>query len=341
MGEQIAVLGAGSWGTALAVLLGKKGYRVRLWARQEERAEEIRKNRENKKYLPGVIVPTQVEVETDLPAVLEGSDLVVLSVPSHGVRELARSIRGIFPPDAVVVNTAKGMEGTTLLRISQVLEEELGHKFRERISVLSGPSHAEEVGANLPTAVVVSAFSPMAAERVQDIFMSPCFRVYTNMDMVGVEISGALKNVIALGTGISDGLGYGDNTKAAMITRGVAEIARLGLVMGAEMQTFAGLAGIGDLVVTCTSMHSRNRRAGIQLGQGEPLEQVLKNMGMVVEGVNATRVARKLARKFGVEMPIVEETYQVLFEGKDTREAVFSLMTRSKTHEGEKELLHL
>lgn len=340
MAERIAVLGAGSWGTALAVLLGEKGNSVGLWARKEELAGAIRQDGENKRYLPGVKIPHQVKVNTDLERVISDVDLVVLAVPSHSVREVARVINPFLPPRTLVVNTAKGMENHSLLRLSQVLMEELPEEFFGRVAVLSGPSHAEEVGLSLPTAVVVSSTDISTAEQVQDIFMAKYFRVYTNLDLAGVEISGALKNVIALGTGIADGLGYGDNTKAAMMTRGLAEITRLGLAMGAEAQTFAGLAGIGDLVVTCTSMHSRNRRAGIQLGQGKPLEEVLKNMGMVVEGVNTTRVAYDLARKFQVEMPITEETHKVLFEKKNPREAVVCLMTRSKTHEGEKEMLN-
>ncbi|MDD2498377.1 MAG: NAD(P)H-dependent glycerol-3-phosphate dehydrogenase [Desulfitobacteriaceae bacterium] len=340
MTKRIAVLGAGSWGTALAVLLGQKNYRVNLWARKPELARACQIERTNRHYLPGVIIPPLVQVDDDQERVLAGSDVVVLAVASHSVREVAREIKSYLHNGAIVINTAKGLENSSLLRISQVLQEELMGELSKRIAVLSGPSHAEEVGRGLPTAVVVSAPDIKVAKTVQDIFMASYFRVYTNPDLIGVEIAGALKNIIALGTGIAEGLGYGDNTKAALITRGLAEITRLGLAVGADASTFAGLAGIGDLVVTCTSMHSRNHRAGIQIGQGEPLDRVVANMGMVVEGVNTTRVAYDLTKKYLVEMPIATETFKVLFEGKNAREAVVSLMTRDKSHEGEKEMLN-
>nr|WP_148137737.1 NAD(P)H-dependent glycerol-3-phosphate dehydrogenase [Candidatus Formimonas warabiya] len=337
--NHITVLGAGSWGTALATLLASKGLAVNLWARDAKFCAEIARDRENPRYLPGIKIPQEIKICADLPQALKKHQMIVLSVPSQSVREIAKAIKPYLSPETMIVNTAKGFETETLLRLSQVLCEELPTYCGEQIGVLSGPSHAEEVAVRLPTAVVVAANHQDVAETIQDTFMTPFFRVYTNMDLVGVEIAGALKNIIALGTGISDGLGYGDNTKAAMITRGLAEITRLGLILGAEAQTFAGLAGIGDLVVTCTSMHSRNRRAGIQIGQGHPIDQVLSKMGMVVEGVSTTRAAHALARKVGVSMPITEETYQVLFEGKEPVEAVTSLMSRCKTHEGEKEML--
>lgn len=339
MNCQIAVLGAGSWGTALAVLLANNGHKVAMWARSREQCAAIADAGENRKYLPGVSIPRHILIGNNLEEILQGKKLIVLSVPSHGVREMARKISPYVSPDTIVVNTAKGFETETLLRLSQVLKEELSRHAADHITVLSGPSHAEEVGRNLPTAVVVAANDKRTGEMIQDIFMTPSFRVYINLDMTGVEIAGALKNVIALGTGISDGLGYGDNAKAALITRGLAEITRLGIALGAEAQTFAGLAGLGDLVVTCTSMHSRNRRAGIQIGQRQPLKQVLADMGMVVEGINTSRAAFHLARKTGVTMPITEQMFKVLFEEKDPREAVVSLMTRSKTHEGEREML--
>lgn len=339
--SHIAVLGAGSWGTALAVVLGKKGYKVSLWARRTELAQDINVCRENTKYLPGVIIPKEVTVSDDLKGTVEGANLIVLSVPSQSVREIARTMKPYLAPNTIIVNTAKGIENGTLLRLSQVLQEELPKEFYNSITILSGPSHAEEVGQDLPTTVVVAANNLDVAEKVQDIFMTPYFRVYTSLDLPGVEIAGALKNVIALGTGIADGLGYGDNTKAALITRGLAEITRLGVAMEADSQTFAGLAGIGDLIVTCTSMHSRNRRAGIQIGQGRSLEDVLKSSGMVVEGVTTTKAAHFLAQKFNVEMPIMEQAYSVLFEGIDPREAVICLMSRSKAHEGEKDFLAL
>lgn len=339
MSDHVAVLGAGSWGTALAHLLAENGFSTGLWGRRSELVSAIRSAGENEQYLPGVRLHPGIRVDTDGEKILAGAKLIVLAVPSQSVRAVAREMKPYFSKDAVIVNTAKGMEQDSLLRLSQVLEEELGGA-KSRIAVLSGPSHAEEVGKGLPTAVVVSAREMSVAEAAQDYFMSPDFRVYTNLDLTGVEVAGALKNIIALGTGISEGLGFGDNTKAAMITRGLAEITRLGVSMGAESKTFAGLAGIGDLVVTCTSMHSRNRRAGIQIGHGEALDTVLKNMGMVVEGVKTTLAAHQLALQYEVEMPIAGETYQVLFAGKDAREGVVSLMTRSKTHEGEKEMLN-
>jgi len=341
MSDRIAVLGAGSWGTALAVLLAEKKYQVSLWARREEAAAAINAGGENSQYLPGVKLPENMTISADWEQALHQASLVVLAVPTNSVRQVVRQMKGAIPGQALLVNTAKGLEQDSHLRISQIIGEELGDRqAASRFAVLSGPSHAEEVGQKLPTAVVASAQEIKTAEAVQDYFMAGHFRVYTNLDLPGVEIAGALKNIIALGTGISDGLGFGDNAKAAMITRGLAEIIRLGLAMGAEEKTFAGLAGIGDLVVTCTSRHSRNRRAGMQIGQGQKLADVLKNMGMVVEGVNTTRAAYQLANRHGVEMPITGETYQVLFADKTPREAVVSLMTRSKTHEGEKEMLN-
>jgi len=341
MTKKIAVLGAGSWGTALAVLLAEKGFPVSLWARRKEQVEKINEHRENIKYLPGVKIPQQVKAADDIEKTIVDAELVVLAVPAQSLREVARKIKSLLRPETIIVNTAKGIEKDSLLRLSQVLSQELVAPSAENIAVLSGPSHAEEVGMKFPTAVVVAAANKVVAEMIQDIFMAEFFRVYVNMDLLGVEISGALKNVIALGTGISDGLGYGDNTKAAMITRGLAEITRLGVAMGANARTFAGLAGMGDLVVTCTSMHSRNRRAGIQIGQGQHLKDVQKNMGMVIEGVDTTRAAYFLAQKHRVEMPITEQAYKVIFEGKNAREAVVSLMTRSKAHEGEKDMLYL
>ncbi len=330
----VAVLGAGSWGTALAVLLAKKGLKVNLWGRNSEQIASLKRARENLHYLPGVVIPHGVTATTDLTEAISMAKYIVLSVPSHSIRELCRKIVDLIKEETFIINTAKGFETDSLKRLSQVIEEELNIK-KPHISVLSGPSHAEEVGRDIPTAVVVGAHKREVAEEVQDLFMSPKFRVYTNPDLIGIELGGALKNVIALGTGIADGLGFGDNTKAALITRGVAEMARLGVAAGANPLTFAGLTGIGDLVVTCTSMHSRNRRAGIQIGQGVPLEEVLSNMGMVVEGVKATAAAYALSKQYGVPMPITTETYYVLFERKKPKEAVVDLMLRMKTHEVE------
>lgn len=330
----VSILGAGSWGTALAILLAKKGIRVRLWGRNPDNIKPIQETRENIRYLPGVIIPHGVEVTCDLEMAIAKARHLVLSVPSHIVRDMCREVKAIINPGTVVINTAKGIENETLKTLSRVMEEELAAK-EVAIGVLSGPSHAEEVSRDIPTAVVVGARVRQVAEEIQDLFMAPRFRVYTNPDLMGIELGGALKNVIALGTGITEGMGLGDNAKAALITRGVAEIARLGVAAGANPLTFAGLTGIGDLIVTCTSMHSRNRRAGILLGRGKSLDEAVAEVGMVVEGVKATRAACALSEKYQVSMPICRETYDVLFNGKDPREAVIALMMRQKTHEVE------
>lgn len=324
---KIAVYGAGSWGSALAILLAKAGHQVALIGRQAEEMDLMDKERENKRYLPGVVLPSGLLPTTD-PAFLN-ADLVVLSVPSHSVREAARLIKPYLRKGCIVVNTAKGMEEGSHLRLSEVLIEELPEN---PIAVLSGPSHAEEVGRDMPTTVVVAS-DVQTAETVQDMMMTPKFRVYTNPDVIGVELGGALKNVIALCTGIAEGLGFGDNTKAALMTRGLAEIARLGVALGGNPLTFAGLSGVGDLIVTCTSLHSRNRRAGVALGQGKPLETVLREVGMVVEGVRATRIAHFLGIKKNIPMPITEQAYKVLFENADPQIAVADLMLRGKRHE--------
>jgi len=323
----IAVYGAGSWGSALAVLLAKAGHQVALIGRHADEMEHMRKQRENMRYLPGVVLPSRLLPTSDL-AFLK-ADLVVFSVPSHGVREAARLVQPYLREGCIVVNTAKGMEEGTHLRLSEVLIEELP---KNPVAVLSGPSHAEEVGRDMPTTVVVAS-DVGTAKTVQDMMMTPKFRVYTNPDVIGVELGGALKNVIALCTGIAEGLGFGDNTKAALMTRGLAEIARLGVVLGGNPLTFAGLSGVGDLIVTCTSLHSRNRRAGVALGQGKPLETVLKEVGMVVEGVRATRIAHYLGIERNIPMPITEQAYKVLFENADPKTAVADLMLRGKRHE--------
>lgn len=327
-----AVLGAGSWGTALARHLVKKGIPVILWSRSPEAAEKLRETKENKQYLPGIQLSDDLTITSELSMALREARYIVLAVPSQSVRQVAGQIRPYLHQDAVIISTAKGLEQETLLRMSQVLVSELP-KWEDNIAVLSGPSHAEEVARHLPTAVVVAAKKRETAEMVQDLFMNSSFRVYTNPDIIGIELGGALKNVIALATGIADGLGFGDNTRAALMTRGAVEIARLGTKMGAEALTFAGLAGIGDLIVTCSSMHSRNRRAGIALGQGLPLDEVLSSMGMVVEGVITTKTVNQLASKMDVPMPIAHEMYQILFEGKSPLESVENLMDRNKTHE--------
>ena len=311
--KKITILGAGSWGTALYLLLQDNGYQVRLWTWQSEHAAEVLAEQENKQFLPGVALPADVEISSDMALALSGAEVVVFAVPSHVVRSVARQAAPFIPQGAIIVNVAKGFEKDTLLRLSQVLAEELPS---HDIVVLSGPSHAEEVAKKLPTTVVVSSLAMEAAKEIQTVFMSDYFRVYTNDDVIGVELGGALKNIIALGAGVVDGLGLGDNTKAALMTRGLAEMARLGEAMGAKVFTFAGLTGIGDLIVTCGSMHSRNRRAGILLGQGHSLDETLKEVGMVVEGVNAVANVHMLRQKYDVSMPISEMIYRVLLSLK-------------------------
>lgn len=335
--KKIAVFGSGSWGTAISLLLVRSGHRVSLIGIYPDEIDLIKSRRENVPYLPGVILPDGITPTTDLTEI--EAEAVFLVVPSHAVRESARLIKSYLRPGCIIVNAAKGLEEDTNLRLSQVLAEELPD---HPIAVLSGPSHAEEVGIDVNTAVVVAAEDITVAEAVQDLIMTPKFRVYTNRDMIGVEMGGALKNIVALCTGVLEGMNPRDNTKAALITRGLAEMTRLGVAMGADPHTFSGLSGIGDLIVTCTSLHSRNLRAGRALGSGKPLEEVLKEVGMVVEGVRATKVAYELSKQYGVSMPITEQAYCVLFEGLSPKEALVNLMMRGKKHETEdKEFLGL
>lgn len=335
MKGKIAVVGAGSWGTALAALLARKGYKVYLWAKRPEFAEKLNLIQENEAYLPGVKLPVGITATAELKEAVRNVALVVLSVPSHAVREVAGELKKHVESDTIIVNTAKGLELDTNKRLSIVIAEE-GFKH---IAVLSGPSHAEEVVRCLPTTVVVAATERSTAEYVQDIFMDPTLRVYTNPDVIGVEYGGALKNIIALAIGMADGLGLGDNARAALMTRGMTEIARLGTAMGGRAETFAGISGIGDLIVTCTSMYSRNRRAGMELGKGKSLDKVLLEMGMVVEGVKTTAAARELAKLYKIKMPITEEIYQVLYNNKPVTECVAALMQRPRTHEVENVLM--
>ncbi|HSH34936.1 NAD(P)H-dependent glycerol-3-phosphate dehydrogenase, partial [Schnuerera sp.] len=294
--------------------------------------EYIKTHNENSKYLPGISIPKNITVTNDIAEAIYKKDILVLSIPSHGVREVLNNNKILFNKEQIIVNVAKGIENDTLLRVSEIVDEILPDN---PFAVLSGPSHAEEVARNMPTTVVSASTDKKVAEYIQDVFMSPFFRVYTNPDVIGVELGGALKNVIALGAGISDGLKYGDNTKAALMTRGITEISRLGKEMGANGVTFAGLAGIGDLIVTCTSMHSRNRRAGILIGQGKTLEEATKSVGMVVEGIKTTKSTYQLAKEYDVIMPITKEIYEVLYEGKDVKNSVVNLMLRDKKHEME------
>lgn len=327
---KVCVIGAGSWGTAMAVHLAGMGRDVLIWNKFEDEIEQIKSAGENKKYLPGVKIPENVQFTTDMGIAAENADLIVFALPSPLTRVVARELGRYVSPGSIVVNLSKGLEKESLKRLSEVLSEEIP---KARIVVMSGPSHAEEVSRKLPTTNVVASNDNDAALFVQNFVMNENFRIYTSNDMVGVELGGALKNVIALCAGMSDGLGYGDNTKAALMTRGLEEIKRLGIAMGAEAETFLGLSGMGDLIVTCTSMHSRNRRAGILLGKGEKLQDVLKEVGMVVEGVNTAGAALELGKKYNVSMPIVEEANRILFEEKDPRLAVNDLMTRDKKAE--------
>lgn len=331
--KKIAVIGAGGWGTAIALVLAKKGHEVVLWTRRPEFCAHLLKTRENTTYLPGVLLPANINIISSLEQAAAGSDLIVSAVPTKAVREIFQACKDYVHRNTIIVSLSKGFEQKSFLRCSQVIAEVLGN--RERIVALSGPNHAEEVARDIPTATVVAGYSLSAAEAVQEILMTPKFRVYTNPDLVGVEIAGALKNIIALAVGVCDGIGYGDNTKAALMTRGIAEITRLGLKMGAQSLTFAGLAGIGDLIATCTSKHSRNWQTGYALGRGESLEEILQRTGMVVEGVATTATAAELARRYQVSMPIATALWEVIFQGKSPHLAVTELMLRGKTREGE------
>ena len=327
---KISIIGSGGWGTAVALLLAGKGYDVFLWSWIQEETDRLNLDRENKEFLPGVKFPDNITCTHDMAECVYGADLIVTAAPSPATRTTAKQLAPFVQEGQVLVNISKGLEESTLSRLSEVYASEIP---QAKIAVMSGPSHAEEVSRKLPTTNVAACGDLHTAKFVQDIFMDQNFRVYTSTDVMGVELGGSLKNVIALCAGISDGLGYGDNTKAALITRGLAEISRLGIAMGADARTFMGLSGVGDLIVTCTSMHSRNRRAGILLGQGKTLQEALDEVHMVVEGVNTASAAYQLSKKYNVEMPIVEEANNILYHGKNAREAVISLMTRDKKEE--------
>ncbi|RQD66922.1 MAG: NAD(P)H-dependent glycerol-3-phosphate dehydrogenase [Tindallia sp. MSAO_Bac2] len=330
--HQITILGAGSWGTALATVLDHNGHKVTLWMRSEQQKEAILKNQINSMYLPDILLSNSIFPETNARLALNNADVVILAIPTQQVRSVLKKYKEYIPASAFVVNVAKGIEKTTRLTISKIVEEELGER---EFAVLSGPSHAEEVAMRLPTTLVAASSRRRMAEKAQNLFMNKYLRVYTNPDVIGVELAGALKNVIAFGAGIADGIGYGDNAKAALMTRGITEMARLGNVMGASLNTFAGLSGIGDLIVTCTSMHSRNRRAGILVGQGKSMEMALKEVGMVVEGVSTAQAVYELAQQHHVDLPITSAIYKVLYEKQDVKDAVYNLMTRSKKNEME------
>ena len=329
---KISVLGSGGWGTALSLLLLENGHQVTVWSYCQEESDRLREKRENP-MLPGVMLPEELALTADMSCVKD-SDVVLLATPSFAVRSTAAQLKELVRPGTVLVSVGKGFEKGTSLTLSQVIRSEVGETCP--VVVLCGPTHAEEVGRHVPTAIVAASENRQAAELVQDIFMSPRFRVYTSSDVIGCEIGAGLKNVIALCAGVIDGMGYGDNTRAMLMTRGLTEMARLGLAMGGHQRTFAGLTGVGDLIVTCTSVHSRNHTAGVMIGQGKTPQEALDAMGgKVVEGYYAAVTGMELAKKYGVELPITEAAYEVLYEGKSVPEMFHKLMTRRKNHEVE------
>ena len=326
----VGVLGAGSWGTALSVLLSDNGHQVTVWSIDENEVKMLNEKREHELKLPGVKLPDDMVITGDLGSAVKGKDFLVLAVPSPFTRSTAKKMSPLVADGQIILDVAKGIEESTLMTLSRQIEQEIP---QADVAVLSGPSHAEEVGRRLPTTCVIGAKTRKTAEYLQSMFISNVFRVYTSPDILGIELGGSLKNVIALAAGIADGLGYGDNTKAALITRGIAEIARLGVKMGGKIETFTGLTGIGDLIVTCASVHSRNRKAGYLIGQGMSMQEAMDEVKMVVEGVYSAKAAAKLAQKYEVSMPIVDEVNAVLFDGKSPAEAVNDLMMRESRSE--------
>ena len=329
---KICVLGSGTWGSSVAKLLSENGNQLSLWSYFEEEAEKLRTTHKHL-FLENVEMPHDILYSSNMEECINGAEVIILATPSHTIRQTATTLSKYIKKDQIITIISKGIEEGTFLRLSEIVEELMPDNI---VSVMSGPSHAEEVALGLPTTNVIACKDIAVAQKLQKAFMNDKFRIYTNSDVIGVELGGALKNVIALCAGVSDGLGYGDNTKAALMTRGIAEITRLGVALGGKVETFAGLSGIGDLIVTCTSMHSRNRRAGILIGQGKTLDEAQAEVKMVVEGVKTTLAAYGLAKKVGVEMPIVNEAYAVLFENKPALEAVNSLMTRDRSDESGK-----
>ena len=334
MDKSIGVIGAGSWGTTLADMLAKKGHRVTLWAYEKELVSEMQADRENSIYLPGIKLADDLSVTDSLEEAVRNKDLLLFVVPTQVLRRVLVDAVAHIAPDSIIVSASKGIEVGSLKLVSQIYEESLPEALYRRFAILSGPSFAREVALEMPTAVVAAAADPLVAKGVQDIFNCRFFRVYTNSDLVGVELGGAVKNVIAIAAGIADGLGFGSNTRAAIITRGLAEIARLGQALGARSETFAGLAGMGDLVLTCTGDLSRNRSVGIQLGQGRTLTEILAEMRMVAEGVKTTESTCLLAWKLGVEMPIAFKVNEILYHDRPARDAVIELMSRDLKAEG-------
>ena len=327
--SKITFLGGGSFGSALAVLLAEKNNIVNIYNRDENVVNEINIKRTNEKYMKDLIIPSNVTAFNNIEEAIEGADYIVLSVPSHVIRSMCKTLKGKISKDIPIISIAKGIEEDSDKRLSVVIEEELDNP----VVILSGPSHAEEVSMKLPTTIVSTSKDMKYAADVQDLFMTSYFRIYTNDDIIGVEIGGAVKNIIALAAGVIDGLGYGDNTKAALLTRGMKEITRVGIALGGRAETFYGLTGMGDLIVTCTSMHSRNRRAGFLIGKGMTVEEALKEVGMVVEGVKACRAFYQLKEKIDISMPITDGLYKGLFEGKDPKVIIDELMNRDKKSE--------
>lgn len=328
--SKVTFLGGGSFGTSLAILLASKGHDVRIYDREEAIVNDINDNRKNDKYIKGLQIPERVIAYNEMDTALEGAEYVVIAVPSHVIRVVARSLKDKVSENTVIISIAKGIEEGTNLRLSEVIQEELTNN---PVVILSGPSHAEEVAFNIPTTVVVSSLKMDKAREVQDLFISPSFRVYTNDDLVGVEVGGAVKNIIALAAGVCDGIGYGDNSKAALMTRGMAEIVRIGLKMGGRLETFLGLTGMGDLIVTCTSLHSRNRKAGFLIGSGKTPDEATEEVGMIVEGIKACKAFYQLKEKLEVDMPLTDVAYKVIFDNKDPKVAVMELMQREKKSE--------
>lgn len=322
----ITIIGGGSWGIALSVLLHKNGHGITVWSKLPAEIEMLQNNHEHK-MLPGVILPDDMCFTMDAEEALTDKDLLVFAVASAYTRQTAKELAPFVRDGQIIVNVAKGIEDVTYKTLSEIIEEEIPNA---EVAVLSGPSHAEEVSRGIPTTIVVGAKKKSTAEYLQNLFINDVFRVYTSPDVLGIELGGSLKNVVALAAGVADGLGYGDNTKAALITRGITEIARLGTAMGAKFETFCGLTGIGDLIVTCASMHSRNRRAGILIGQGKTMKEAMDEVQMVVEGVYSAKAALGLAKKYNVDLPIIEQVNEVLFNGKDASTAVKDLMLRDK-----------
>lgn len=324
---RVGIIGAGSWGIALSNLLSMNGADVTVWSILPDEIEMLKEKHEHVTKLPGVILSDTIRFTTDLEDTVKENDILVMAVPSPFIRKTSKSMKDFVKKDQIIVNVAKGIEENTLMTLSDIIEEEIP---QAKVGVMCGPTHAEEVGRCIPTSIVVGAKEKETADILQNLFMNEFFRVYTSPDVLGMEIGSSLKNVVALAAGIADGLGYGDNTKAALITRGIAEITRLGIKMGGKFETFAGLTGIGDLIVTCASMHSRNRRAGILLGQGKTMQEAMDEVKMVVEGVYSAKAAMQLSKKYDVELPIIEQVNEILFNNKPAAEAVKDLMLRDK-----------